>query len=171
MDVLIDELSAGFPDAEGAASIFARLICAFLVGGLIGLQREVHGKPAGLRTHMLVALGTTLIVLAGTDAGMRGDSDAMSRVVQGIVTGMGFLGAGAILKLYDERYVLGLTTAAGMWMTAACGIAAGLGRYALALSGALLAWFVLAVLGRAERRLDQRAKSAERALEKPSTRI
>src|SRR5688572_10361413 len=111
MEVLIDELSAGFPDAEGTARIVARLICAFLVGGRIGLQREVHGKPAGLRTHMLVALGTTLIVLAGTDAGMRGDSDAMSRVVQGIVTGMGFLGAGAILKLYDERYVLGLTTA------------------------------------------------------------
>jgi putative Mg2+ transporter-C (MgtC) family protein len=163
MDVILNELSAGFPDAEGTARIAGRLLCAFLVGGLIGLQREVHGKPAGLRTHMLVALGTSLIVLAATDAGMRGDSDAMSRVVQGIVTGIGFLGAGAILKLYDERYVLGLTTAAGMWMTAACGIAAGLGRYGLALSGALLGWFVLAVLGRAERRMDQRAKSAEKS--------
>jgi putative Mg2+ transporter-C (MgtC) family protein len=161
MDWLIDELSAGFPDAEGVARITARLLCAFLVGGLIGLQREVRGKPAGLRTHMLVALGTTIIVLAGTDAGMSGSSDAMSRVIQGIVTGMGFLGAGAILKLYDERYVLGLTTAAGIWMTAACGIAAGLGRYALAFTGALLAWFVLAVLGRAERSLEQRTKPSE----------
>jgi putative Mg2+ transporter-C (MgtC) family protein len=145
----------------GAARIYARLVCAFLVGGLIGLQREVRGKPAGLRTHMLVALGTTIIVLAATDSGMGAHSDAMSRVIQGIVTGMGFLGAGAILKLYDERYVLGLTTAAGMWMTAACGIAAGLGRYGLAFSGALLAWFVLAVLGRAERRMEQRTKPAE----------
>ena len=160
MDVLFDELIAGFPDAEGVARIFARLLCAFLVGGLIGLQREVRGKPAGLRTHMLVALGTTLIVLAAMDAGMQSNSDGMSRVVQGIVTGMGFLGAGAILKLYDERDVKGLTTAAGIWMTAGAGIAAGLGRYVLALSGALLAWFVLAILGRAERRMDQRARAA-----------
>jgi putative Mg2+ transporter-C (MgtC) family protein len=155
MEYFFDELQAGFPDGEGTARIVARLFCALLVGGLIGLQREVHGKPAGLRTHMLVALGTTLIVLAVADAGMRHGSDAMSRVVQGIVTGMGFLGAGAILKLYDERYVLGLTTAAGVWMTAACGIAAGLGRYSIALAGALLGWFVLAVLGRAERRMER----------------
>lgn len=161
MEAFLDELRAGFPDAESIARILARLSCAFLAGGLIGLQREVRGKPAGLRTHMLVALGTALIVLAAMDAGMQASSDAMSRVVQGIVTGMGFLGAGAILKLYDERDVKGLTTAAGIWMTAACGIAAGLGRYALALAGALLAWFVLAILGRAERRMDQRAKAAK----------
>ena len=161
MEPFFEELVAGFPDVEGTARLLARLLCAMLAGGLIGLQREVHGKPAGLRTHMLVALGTTLIILAVADAGMTGPSDAMSRVVQGIVTGMGFLGAGAILKLYDERYVLGLTTAAGLWITTACGIAAGLGRYALALAGALLGWFVLAILGRAERRMELRNRAGD----------
>jgi putative Mg2+ transporter-C (MgtC) family protein len=156
IDLVMEELSAGFPDAREATRIALRLSVALVIGALIGLQRELHGKPAGLRTHMLVALGTTLFVLAGVDAGMSASSDAMSRVLQGVATGIGFIGAGAILKLYAEREIMGLTTAAGLWMTAAAAIAAGLGRYAAALASAVLAWFVLAALTRIEQRMARR---------------
>ena len=152
IDALLAELSAGFPDATEAARLALRLLAALVVGALIGLQRELQGKDAGLRTHVLVALGTTLFVLTGISVGMTASSDAMSRLVQGIATGIGFLGAGAILKLHADRAILGLTTAAGIWMTAAASVAAGLGRYGMALLAAVLAWLVLAVLSRLERR-------------------
>jgi putative Mg2+ transporter-C (MgtC) family protein len=153
IDAIASELSTGFPDAREAAILGLRLSVSLIVGALVGLQRELRGKDAGLRTHILVALGTTLFVLSGAGAGMSLSSDAMSRIIQGIVTGIGFLGAGAILKLHDDREILGLTTAAGIWMTAAAGVAAGLGRYGLALASAVLAWFVLEAMSRIERRL------------------
>jgi putative Mg2+ transporter-C (MgtC) family protein len=156
IDAFAAELAAGFPDAPETARVTLRLLVSLIVGALIGFQREQHGKNAGLRTHMLVAFGTCLFVVAGVESGMAADSDAMSRIVQGIVTGIGFLGAGAILKLYDDREILGLTTAAGIWMTAAASVAAGLGRFGMALAGAIVAYFVLAVLSRLERRVLKR---------------
>ena len=152
MNMILDELAASLPNAQEAVRVIIRLLAALLAGGIIGLQREASGKAAGLRTHMLVCAGTTLFVLAAIDAGMA--QDALSRVIQGLVTGIGFLGAGAILKVESSHQIKGLTTAAGVWMTAALGVAIGLGQLGTAAIGTVLAWFVLAVLIGIDRRID-----------------
>jgi putative Mg2+ transporter-C (MgtC) family protein len=144
MNPILDELAASLPNAQETVRVVLRLLAALLAGGIIGLQRETSGKAAGLRTHVLVCVGTTLFVLAAIDAGMQ--QDALSRVIQGLVTGIGFLGAGAILKVESSHQIKGLTTAAGIWMTAALGVAIGLGQLGTAAIGTLLAWFVLAIL-------------------------
>ena len=118
------------------------------LGGLIGIQRERTGKPAGLRTHMLVCLGTAVFVVGCGAAGMT--FDAQSRVIQGIVTGLGFIGAGSILKLSHEHQIKGLTTAAGVWMTAAIGVTAGLGAIGIAILATILTLIILAVATRLE---------------------
>lgn len=141
------------------ARITVRLIVAMIFGAVIGIQRERAGKPAGLRTHMLVALGAAVFIIASGEFGMNADS--ISRVIQGLVTGIGFLGAGAILKLYDKRAVEGLTTAAGIWMTAALGVAVGLGRFGLALVATLLAWMTLSVVRQMEHILNRGARKSE----------
>ncbi len=134
------------PDLGEATRVAVRLLLAALLGGLLGYNRERHGKSAGLRTHMLVAMGSALFVLVPDLAGMSiGD---MSRVIQGIVAGIGFLGAGTIIKHQVDKEVFGLTTAAGVWMTAAIGIACGLGRELTAIISTLLAWAVLSVVQR-----------------------
>ena len=137
MSIVWEELAAGFSGPEAMVRITLRLIVAMLFGAVIGIQRERAGKPAGIRTHMLLASGAAVFVMAGAEFGMSPDS--VSRVIQGLVTGIGFLGAGAILKLQDKRQVEGLTTAAGIWITAALGVAVGLGRFGLALVATLLA--------------------------------
>jgi putative Mg2+ transporter-C (MgtC) family protein len=154
MEVLVAEIVAGWPDARQSARIAVGMLTAMISGALIGAQRESKGKPAGLRTHTLVAMGGALFVLAPLELGM--DLDGISRVIQGIVTGIGFLGAGAILKLHETKQIEGLTTAAGIWITAAAGIAAGLGRWALALAVTILALIVLSVLGRVEEWIEGR---------------
>jgi putative Mg2+ transporter-C (MgtC) family protein len=125
-----------------------------LVGAVIGFQRECAGKPAGLRTHMLVAMGSALFVLGCAAAEM--SMEGLSRVIQGIATGIGFIGAGAILKRREEREIEGLTTAAGIWLTAAAGVAVGLGQIGLALASVALTWIVLAVIGRIEEAVEGR---------------
>src|SRR4051812_47177883 len=110
MDILWEELTNGLPDARQLAHVLIRIIAAVTLGGIIGFQRERAGKPAGLRTHILVTLGTTVFILACSGAAM--SSDGLSRVIQGIVTGIGFIGAGSILKLNEEHNIKGLTTAA-----------------------------------------------------------
>ena len=145
MDLILDELFAGFGDAAQMARGVIRLLVAGLLGAVVGLQRERTGKAAGLRTHMLVSAGAAIFVLAPLQSGM-GD-DALSRVIQGLTTGIGFIGGGAILKLSHQQQVQGLTTAAGIWMTAGVGVAAGLGRHGTALAGALLTWVILAIEG------------------------
>jgi putative Mg2+ transporter-C (MgtC) family protein len=152
MNAILDELAASLPNTQEAVRVVIRMLAALLAGGIIGLQREASGKAAGLRTHMLVCAGTTLFVLAAIDAGM--EQDALSRVIQGLVTGIGFLGAGAILKVESSHQIKGLTTAAGIWMTAALGVAIGLGQLGTAAMGTVLAWFVLAVLIGIDRRID-----------------
>ena len=141
------------------ARITVRLIVAMIFGAVIGIQRERAGKPAGLRTHMLVASGAAVFIIASGEFGMNADS--ISRVIQGLVTGIGFLGAGAILKLYEKRAVEGLTTAAGIWMTAALGVAVGLGRFGLALVATLLAWMTLSVVRQMEHILNRGARKSE----------
>jgi putative Mg2+ transporter-C (MgtC) family protein len=159
MNVVWEELAAGFPDTETMTRITVRLIIAMIFGAVIGIQRERAGKPAGLRTHMLVSSGAAVFLIACGEFGM--DPDSISRVIQGLVTGIGFLGAGAILKLYDKRAVEGLTTAAGIWMTAALGVAVGLGRFGLALVATLLAWMTLSLVRQLEYILNRRARKSE----------
>ena len=125
-----------------------RLVVATILGGIVGMQREHAHRPAGLRTHILVTVGSALFALTIMQAG--GTSSDLSRVIQGIVTGIGFIGAGAIIKLEKEHEIRGLTTAAGIWMSTALGVAAGLGRLELAIPGTVLAWIVLSVLRRFE---------------------
>ena len=144
-----ETIQADFSDLPGTVQITqmtVRLLFAALCGGLLGFERERAGKEAGIRTHMLVALGAAFFVLIPQQAGVSpGD---MSRVLQGIITGIGFIGAGTILKLNDREEVLGLTTAAGIWLTAAVGIAAGMGREASAVFGTALALMILSLLPR-----------------------
>jgi putative Mg2+ transporter-C (MgtC) family protein len=143
---------ADIPDVAEATRIVLRLSMAVLLGGLLGYERERSGKAAGLRTHMLVALGAAIFVLVPLQGGMEvGD---LSRVLQGVIAGIGFLGAGAIIKLGAEREIHGLTTSASIWMTAAIGVAAGMGREATAVVSTLMALFVLAVLRRVEARIS-----------------
>jgi putative Mg2+ transporter-C (MgtC) family protein len=133
-------------DGAGIVRIVVRLLVAVVLGGVLGYERESVGAPAGLRTHMLVSLGSALFVLIPLQAGMR--LDDLSRVLQGITAGIGFLGAGAILKQRDRNDVRGLTTAASIWLTAALGVAAGMGREATALLSTLFALVILAILRR-----------------------
>ena len=137
-------ITAEFSDLGSAAEVtqlVVRLLVAAFLGGLLGLEREMQGKAAGVRTHMLVASSAALIVLVPLQMGFEGDS--LSRVLQGLLSGIGFLCAGAILKLEREEQVTGLTTAASVWMTAAIGIAAGLGREMTAALTTLLVLFIL----------------------------
>lgn len=153
MDILWRELTSGLTDLEHIVQVIVRLLAASLLGAIIGFEREKAGKAAGLRTHILVCLGTCVFVVACAGYGMK--EDALSRVIQGIVTGLGFLGAGAILKLNDQRDIKGLTTAAGIWMTAAIGVAVGLGMLGVALLSTITGFIVLAVVRRWENKIDQ----------------
>jgi putative Mg2+ transporter-C (MgtC) family protein len=159
MSLLLDELTASLPTAQETVRVVVRLLAALLAGGVIGFQRETSGKAAGLRTHILVCAGTALFVVAVLNIGM--EQDAVSRVIQGLVTGIGFLGAGAILKVETSHQIKGLTTAAGIWMTAALGVTIGLGQLGTAAIGTLLAWCVLAILIKLDRRID--GSNADRA--------
>src|SRR3569833_4360465 len=132
------------------------MIAALAEGTAIGFQRELTHKTAGLRTHMLVALGTALFVVGATENGMKADS--LARVIQGIATGIGFLGGGAILKLTDRREVHGLTTAAGIWMTAAGSAVAALGQITVAFIATVFGLIVLTLFRRLEKRFEHRAR-------------
>lgn len=137
---------ADITDASQLTRIAVRLTMAAILGAILGFERESQGKSAGVRTHMLVSMGAALFVLVPSLASAQ--QDAISRVVQGIVAGIGFLGAGTILKNkeLDTQRVKGLTTAAGLWMTAAIGVAAGMGKEATALVSTLLALLVFSVM-------------------------
>lgn len=162
MNALMEELRNGMPtDWAQFVRIALRLILSAGLGAVVGLQREQTGKPAGLRTHMLVALGATLLVLAPLEMNV-GMSD-IGRVIQGVATGIGFIGGGAILKLSAEREVRGLTSAAGIWITAAAGVAVGLGRLGMAAMSILITWVILAIIGRAERRYEKNRDKARLA--------
>lgn len=121
---------------------FLRLALAAVLGGAIGLEREYRHKPAGLRTNMLIALGSALFSILSV--GLAAGSGSPDRVAAQVVTGIGFLGAGAILRSGD--HIHGLTTAATIWVNAAIGMAAGLGSYTIATVAAAITLVVLALL-------------------------
>jgi putative Mg2+ transporter-C (MgtC) family protein len=170
MDMIWETILAEFADIGDGREILrivVRLLMAAVLGAVLGFEREHKGKSAGVRTHMLVSLGAALFVLAPSMAGA--DEQALSRVIQGIVAGIGFLGAGTILKGngQDTSHVKGLTTAAGLWMTAAIGTAAGMGREATALVSTVLA---LLVLGTMPLLVDKAQGQAEDKREEEQTR-
>jgi putative Mg2+ transporter-C (MgtC) family protein len=139
------------------SDILLRLVSATLLGGILGLNRNLRGKAAGLRTHALVSLGAALAVLTadmivGTAPGA--DRGAVTRAIQGIVAGVGFLGAGAILKTRSTRAIRGLTTASVIWLAATIGIACGAGYWRAAVLAAVLALFVLTTGRPLENALD-----------------
>jgi len=158
IDAVLATLQAEFSDLLDpvrTTRVALRLSVALLLGAAIGWDRERNEAEAGLRTHMLVALGAALFVLVPAEAGM--GHDGVSRVVQGIVSGIGFLGAGAVLKRTEQGDIQGLTTAASIWATAAVGIAAGLGREATAVLATLFVLLVLGAMRRLGRRIRNRA--------------
>lgn len=140
---LVSEFS-DLPDASTIVRVTVRVAIAAVLGGILGYERERKGRSAGVRTHMLVAVGAALFVIGPQQAGMEiGD---LSRVLQGVVQGIGFLGAGAILVRSAQRQVEGLTTAANIWATAAIGVIAGLGLEATAILSTFVVYLILAAV-------------------------
>jgi len=154
-DTFVAEFS-DLKDVSEITTLVIRLLMAALLGGILGFEREQRGKAAGLKTHMLVAIGSALFVLIPQQAGL--SEQELSRVMQGIIAGIGFLGAGAILKGNDEKDLKGLTTAAGIWLTAAIGVAAGLGRESSAILCTLLALAILVAMPKVVDRLEVKDK-------------
>jgi putative Mg2+ transporter-C (MgtC) family protein len=141
-------------------TLLIRVLVAAVLAGVIGVERELHGRPAGLRTHLLVGTGAALVMVTFALTARILPSDGAwgqlvridpGRLAAGIITGIGFLGAGTILRTGD--WVFGLTTAASIWFVGALGIAAGEGLYVLAAGGTLIGLAVLTVMDRLEQRI------------------
>jgi putative Mg2+ transporter-C (MgtC) family protein len=145
-----DELSI-IPPWDLGLQVFVRLLIAAGLGGIIGYERDLRGKAAGIRTHMLVAVGTSIVIITARIDGI--PQAEMSKVIEGLVAGIGFLGGGVILKLSAEREIRGVTTAAGIWTTAGIGIAVGLGQVWIAVVSTIVVWLILSVLGHFEKRV------------------
>ncbi|NEX64118.1 MgtC/SapB family protein [Noviherbaspirillum galbum] len=141
---VVQEEFSDLGNVEGVARVCLRLVVAMLLGSILGYERESIGAAAGLRTHMLVSVGSALFVLVPLQAGM--PVNDVSRVLQGVTAGIGFLGAGAIIKIKEDSEIRGLTTAASIWLTAAVGVAAGMGLEATALLSTLFALVILTLL-------------------------
>ena len=138
--------------------LILRVLVAAGLSAVIGFEREFHGRPAGLRTHVLVGIGAALVMASGEAAiqlvaARTGVQIDPGRIAAGVITGIGFLGAGTIIRVGD--WIRGLTTAASIWFVAALGILAGQGLYVLALGGAAIGLAVLTVLDRAEDRVPR----------------
>jgi putative Mg2+ transporter-C (MgtC) family protein len=132
--------------------LMLRLLLAAGLGAAIGIERELHRKPAGLRTNMLIAVGAALFTTVSVHSGNGGGTP--DRIAAQIVTGVGFLGAGAILR--SGQSVHGMTTAATIWVNAAVGMAVGAGEYAMASVATLITLIVLAALQPLENYFDRR---------------
>jgi len=150
--------------------VILRLLAATVVGMLIGLNRDARGRPAGMRTMGLVALGAAMIAVTAAHIPLlHNQPDAISRtlqgVIQGVMAGIGFLGAGVLLKHEATSEIHGMTTAAAIWATAALGITAGLGLWAIFLTGAVLTLLLLVVAHPIEERFERwaRQKRADKA--------
>ena len=136
-------------------SFIFRLSISLLVGAIIGWERQLSRKPAGLRTHMLVSFGSAMFVLIPIYLDtVKLEADTISRVIQGVTTGVGFLGAGEILRESGQegrsKEIRGLTSAAAIWVTSALGIAAGCGLWKISVCGAIMCWLVLKVVKKFE---------------------
>jgi putative Mg2+ transporter-C (MgtC) family protein len=152
----MDELLT-IPDSATLTRLSFRLMTAAILGAVIGVEREWMGKAAGLRTHTTVALASAAFVLVVLESGADGDS--LSRAIQGIAAGIGFIGAGTILKKTNEEDIQGLTTAATIWLTAAIGVAAGAGKITLAALCVACALIVLTLFDRVDRWMAKKRRT------------
>jgi len=139
--------------------VFTPTAAAVLLGGIIGIERQRSGHFAGLRTHMLVSLASAMFVLSCRESTTDAVFD-LTRVVQGIAAGVGFIGGGAILKTGQEHKVQGLTSASTIWLSAAIGTACGLGQYPLAVTSAVMTIPILTVLRPIEDRIGKQNKDS-----------
>jgi len=133
-----------------------RIICAFVLGAVIGLEREKKGRSAGLRTHILVCMGSCLIMLVSLymyELFKNKTTLDPARIAAGVVTGIGFLGAGTIIR--SQEGIRGLTTAASIWISSAIGLAVGCGFYEVAFFSTFLSFLTLAFLKKIERKLER----------------
>lgn len=151
-NIIWQELIASLPDTRELIRVTIRLLAAMLLGAIVGLERVIDGQTGGVENSHVVALGSALFVIVPLELGM--PLAEVARIAQGVATGIGFIGAGAILKLSEEREIQGLTTAAGIWMTAAVGMTVGLGGLGIGLLGVTLAWVILAIIGRTQAYLN-----------------
>jgi putative Mg2+ transporter-C (MgtC) family protein len=140
------------------AEAVLRMMASVLIGCIVGLDRNLHGKPSGVKTLGLVALGSCLVTMAGLAFVLTGTADNTNagRVIQGVITGVGFLGAGVIVQNRSAHKISGLTTAASIWVTAALGIVCGIGAWEIAAIATVLLLLLLSVGGRIERALHRR---------------
>ncbi len=152
--------------------IVFRLVLATILGGVVGFERETHNRPAGLRTHILVCLGAALMMLIsvfGIDGQLAPNYRVdLARIAAGVVTGIGFLGAGTIMR--NREGILGLTTAASIWVVCGIGLATGIGFYTGAVTGTVLVLIILYLLGRLDRSVFSQRRSKGlwiRALDQP----
>lgn len=156
---MFDEFLNSFKMEPGIWEICLRLLCAMVVGMVIGTEREYTNRPAGMRTHILVALGACVVSITGqTLFSTYGTADP-ARLSAQVITGVGFLGAGTILR--EGATVKGLTTAASVWTVACLGIAAGYGFYAVALAGMVFMLITLTILELLQHHLPGRGATSE----------
>ena len=149
LDLIWNTVQSEFSDLSNVTQmtkVTIRLITASILGGLLGYEREIKGKSAGLRTHMLVALGAALFIIVPQQAG--GSPEEVAKVLQGLIAGIGFLGAGGIMIGQQKENETGLTTAASIWITAAIGVTVGMGFEATAVLSTLITLGILALLPR-----------------------
>lgn len=154
LNLIWNAVQSEFSDLSNITQItkvVLRLITASVLGGLLGYEREIKGKSAGLRTHMLVALGAAIFIILPQQAGV--SPEEVTRVLQGLIAGVGFLGAGAIMIGQQKENETGLTTAASIWITAAIGVTVGMGYEATAVLSTLITLGILALLPRYLKRL------------------
>ncbi|WP_201831872.1 MgtC/SapB family protein [Microvirga zambiensis] len=137
-------LSSLLADYPNQVEMSLRLCAATMAGMAVGINRDIHNKPIGMRTLGLVSLGSAIVILSGSVyEGIHFGQDSVSRVIQGILTGLGFLGAGAVLRARDKMEVHGLTTAATVWIAAGLGVAAGLGAWFITIAGTIVTLLLL----------------------------
>ncbi len=154
LDLIWLTILSEFSDLSNVTQItkvVLRLITASILGGLLGYEREMKGKSAGIRTHMLVALGAAIFIIVPQQAGV--SAEEVSRVLQGLIAGVGFLGAGAIMIGQQKENETGLTTAASIWITAAIGVTVGMGFEATAVLSTLITLAILALVPRYSKHL------------------
>ena len=150
---------AGF---DGFIDLLLRLFVAVILGGLVGVERRMHGHWADIRTHMTVAMGAATFTVLALSISPEDSMRDPTRVIQGIAAGIGFLGAGTILKLSDQLEVKGLTTASAIWLAAAVGTGAGLAQYSIAITATVISLAVLFLVRPLEKRLAPRKQKGNK---------
>jgi putative Mg2+ transporter-C (MgtC) family protein len=143
---------------------FLPIIVAVVLGGLVGIERELNRKPAGLRTNILICMGAAAFILIAQRIGL--SQDAISRMTAGIITGVGFIGGGAVLR--DRENISGVTTAATIWVVTSVGIACGMRLYDIAIAITLLSLLVLSGMGPLDRRIHGPRKKSNAEAAKPA---